>query len=256
MNLDLVLRLAILQARVSVLNRMADDFTDLVDMQAHRHLRSGVEQYVAKLIAKGNIQSDPLADAIQRLKHIERVLQAIHEQYLACLTLVKQVRDPGKKSLTRQKIEELRIRAQNVHQQLPEKLRELFAQMAPEGWIENGDLDPRLWAIVNLVLTEAPLLKLPIQGLRQLALGSGPLYDDLQLQLCAVPRECDCLLMQHQDQQEVLSAAKELAATGNHVTASYRVSKLPMIFADLDYQEVSQIQRQWEEPLRACLKTH
>ncbi|NBR86811.1 MAG: hypothetical protein EBS84_15160 [Proteobacteria bacterium] len=252
MNLELTRKLAILQATAAQLRETSRSFTETSDMFAHRQFQFELAEYLGTHRAAGDIPYDPDVYVGEELDRIERLLEPVAKFVKEQLELGKEILEAKKNSLTLPQIQECQTNVDAAFNALVETQHRLASgflnkdlSVEPTGI----DLAPDLVVFTKLARPKSTLMQPDRAGLCQFAHGEGPLHAQVVTHLETLRAACAEFIALHAEQAEILQRAYALAEAGDFARAAALVAELKLVFADLPYQQVTEVIDGWRKKL-------
>ncbi len=253
MNLDLIRKLAVLQATATQLRGTSTAFRDTADMLAHREFQNELAEYLAAHRASEDVPDDLSEFVTREVERLEDVLQGISgfvdEQMKLGLVLL----NPKPGTLARPQIEEEKAAVDAAFTGLVEGQHRLAAGFLNKDLaMDDGAIDvvPELPAFARLARPASVLLQPTRPALCAFAHGEGELHAQVVTHLEAVRAAGADLLELHEQQAEALQQALAFAEAGDFARAAALAENLNPLFSDLPYTHISEAIEEWRKNLR------
>ncbi len=232
---------AVLQTQRNLLDRQADELTDLADMQAHRAIRSDLADYIAAHARAGTLPADPLATLDPRLWELSEFFDTAASLHRTSLELKLR-----SSSFSLADLQTAKASLEEAAAQLPARLQALATLLSPLDWNgsdDDADLHPELLLCAQWLDVDLPEETDDRPAFRLLALGGGRLFQEIKAHF---KKECSRLAElaeRHARHREALQQAAAQIALGNHLTARQLLEAAGLLgssnhFSDLDYAAV------------------
>ena len=223
MNLVLTHSIAVIQARIAIIEGKAHSLIDLSDMQAFRTLKRNIDKFIAAKAAALEVPNDPLGHIQKELKAAINAMRMSDQFYAECMAY--SLPESGKISKTMSSLS-------REKDGFSQRLSEIAAKFPTDVLEHDGEIAP-------LVEEVRALVKMPmpnghsIRELWQFANGKGKFY--AQVQRCWAT-----FISEYNAQIDNLISLAKVVNDGNHINARKRFKQISRRFADLDYKSVEQ----------------
>jgi formylglycine-generating enzyme required for sulfatase activity len=240
---------AALQANLKMLESQQDALSDFQDMQALRHYKARLLDYIETHSKTGNLSPNPFQVIEKRLIAVSEFFTVSEQEYQR-LTSWKKGWIKSIPNISLSDMQSAKEELSNLVAELPhvqQRLRDMVSALDWDTSSSTVDLYPELLACAQCV----DGLKIQIKeenrrNLYQFALGEGKLANAVSSYLSAMGQRIEELISLHKKHQELLAEAEAHLAEENFRSAE-RVIKIydKQRFPDIEYKKVdSLVQRQ------------
>ncbi len=233
---------AALQANLKMLESQQDALSDFQDMQALRHYKARLLDYIETHSKAGNLPHNPFQVIEKRLIAVSEFFTVTEQEYQR-LTSWKKGWIKSIQSISLSDIQSARAELSNLVAELPHRQLRLKEMLLALDWDTSSstvDLHAELLVCAQCV----DGLKIQIKeenrrNLYQFALGEGKLANAVSSYLSAMGQRIEELISLHKKHQELLAEAEAHLAEENFRSAE-RVVKIydKQRFPDIDYNKV------------------
>ena len=224
MNIALTQAIAVIQAKIAVLESKVHAFTDLADMQAFRTLKRKVNLFIESKSAGRETPIDPLSHVRSELFAVVKAMELTEQYFSNCMAY--DLPKEGKIVLTKAGLSQEK-------QEYERKLSEIAAEFPQDCFERDGALVAPVEAVRNLIGIQLPNTH-SVTELWLFTHGRGPLHR--QVLSCWTAYESE--FTKH---EEFLENALDYARRGDHVAARHKLNQLKRRFACIDYQTAEQL---------------
>jgi formylglycine-generating enzyme required for sulfatase activity len=243
---------AALQANLKMLESQQDALSDFQDMQALRHYKARLLDYIENHSKAGNLPPNPFQVIEKRLLAVSEFFTTAEQEYQR-LTSWKKGWIKSIPNISLSDIQSAKEGLSNLVAELPHVQQRLWQMISQLDWDTSSstvDLHPELLACAQCVDGLNLSKKLENRhDLYQFSRGEGKLANAVSSHLTAMGMRIDELISLHTKHQELLAEAEAHLAKENFRSAERAMHTLDVrAFADIDYKKVdSLLQRQLAE---------
>lgn len=245
MNLVLTRQLAIIQARLKILDGFSDALTELSDMKELRKLRVEVEEYLQIQRAKGTVPPNPAEYVSGEVDQIEQALQEANSIHADCMGFASELFKPKTIQITIDELDSLESQLEEKRRLLPEELDQLKNRFFADHWQRNGDVQNSILFFAKLRCPQSTIHNVNRMQLHLLSLGKGSLWNQVEDHLQGAQKILPKLENEYLEAKPHYEAAARLADEDNYLQADKSLNRFPNRVINSHFKVA-------KEKIRAC----